>query len=118
MLFRSLLIRDQQDVVTQHVRVANPYGPCITVQGSTNVVIRKSVVGPYGDIAIRSYGNENVTISRVLVHDAAAHGVLIRLSTDVKVRESHFERVRTGVGAISSSGISVTCPQFLYQGLR
>ncbi len=71
--------------IIENVHVTNPTGPCIVIDGASDVVIRNSEIGPCGQNSdnvdnvgiLIANGATNVTIERNVLHDAST---LIRAS--------------------------------------
>ncbi len=75
------------------LKIQNPNGPCITLDGVSNVVISDSEIGPCGGgAAIVVSGASHVTIERAHVHHSA-RGVLAQSSSDVKTLKSVFDHI-------------------------
>jgi len=75
------------------LKIQNPNGPCMTLDGVSNVMISDSEIGPCGGgAAIVVNGSSHVTIERAHVHHSA-RGVLAQSSTDVKTLKSVFDDI-------------------------
>ena len=94
--------------------IQNPNGPCIIVVRSQNIRIENSTLGPcLGGILVD--GSSNITIDNVYIHDSgqSGNGIDVTFSSNVNITGSRFERVRTGIYALGSTGIKVERNTFL-----
>lgn len=76
------------------LQISNPDGPCIVVDGQTNVTIVDSDIGPCGGEAaiILSNGSSNIIIERTEIHDSP-RGVLALNSMAVVTSKSRFHDI-------------------------
>jgi hypothetical protein len=73
--------------------ITNPGGPCLTVNGASNVRLVDSELGPCGgEAAVVVNGADGVTIEFVSIHDSP-RGVLAQHSSGVVTRRSRFSGI-------------------------
>lgn len=111
----------------ENVHVVNHTGPCIVINGQSNVVIRDSEIGPCGDqttdldhsgIRILS-GSTNITIERNVIHDAPAlvsanavvHPITIHKNLFYNVRGTQwaFQAIAFGETRSGTASTKITC---------
>ena len=102
--------------VLEKVHVINPKGPCIVIDGKSDIVIRDSEIGPCGHetqeiqhsgIFIVN-GSTRITIERNVLHDAPT---LIAVNSGVHpfiIRNNLFYNIRGTVWALQAIGIGET----------
>jgi len=99
-----IVIDGERDVVISGLHITNPTGNCITLRGSSNIIIENSEIGPCGQgkdipgdpsgFGIRIYaGNSHVTIRNNYFHDTVSHAILSTKSHHIAVDGNVFERV-------------------------
>jgi parallel beta-helix repeat protein len=91
------------------VPLTNPNGPCLELRGLKNKVIENRVIGPCGGNGIELWDSENVTIRNVVITDTTASGIYIHGSKSVEISESRISNTISGIYAVASSGIRVSC---------
>jgi hypothetical protein len=75
------------------LRISNPNGPCITLNGQSNVVITDSDIGPCGgEAAISVNGGSSVTIEHSYIHHSG-RGVLAQNASNVVTRLNAFSDI-------------------------
>jgi hypothetical protein len=86
-------IEAQAGATYSGLAITNAGGPCITVDGKSNVLIVDSEIGPCGgEAAIVVNGSDAITIDHAYVHDSP-RGVLATSSAGVVTRASRFDGI-------------------------
>lgn len=90
-------------------QISNPKGTCLVLSGVKDKIIENLAIGPCGGHGIELLDSRNVTIRNVVITDTVESGIYIAGSTSVEVTESRISNGVSGVYALDSSGIRVTC---------
>jgi parallel beta-helix repeat protein len=96
-----------KNYVISNVRVSNPKGDCITLQGASNVKIINSEIGPCGGRGVLIDRGAQVLISNNYIHNTGLSGVTFVNSNDVTALNNRFETVGQGVKALSSTLVDI-----------
>jgi hypothetical protein len=87
-------INAQSGQVISGMKISNPNGACITVNGVSNVIIRDSQIGPCGQEAVSvGNGSRNITIEYNSINDVY-HGIRNRYSYSVNTNNNIIRNVR------------------------
>jgi len=92
-----IVISGKQDVVISGLRITNPDGHCIEVKnGSTNISIKNSEIGPCGKKGIDIVGSSNIVIQNNYIHDIWNEAVMSYQSNDIAVDSNVIEDAEAG----------------------
>ena len=110
---QPLVINGAQGKVLQGLRISNPHGHCIEINGGYDITITNSEIGPCGGagIAIRRAGN--VTVKDSYLHDSGGKLIDALNVKNLSVRRNQFARGSAGVYAQESTGVEVIENRFL-----
>ena len=87
-------------------------GPCLLIANEKHVVIENRVLGPCEGAGIEIRDSQDVTLRNVAITDAQGAGIHILDSTSIRVEESRISTAASGIYALGSSGIVVSCNTF------
>lgn len=90
-------------------KIANPKGPCLTFNGLRDAIIEDVVIGPCAGNGIELFDSHNVLIRSVTISGTGKSGIYVLGSSDIAVEESRISDTVSGVYAISSRGVRVSC---------
>ncbi|MCC7250772.1 right-handed parallel beta-helix repeat-containing protein [Hyphomicrobium sp.] len=90
-------------------KITNAKGSCLSLSGLKNALIENVVIGPCGGHGIELHDSHNVVIRNVVIEDTQESGILIAGSTAVDVLESRISRTISGVYALNSKTLNVSC---------
>lgn len=76
--------------VIEGLHISNPSGTCLRIEGSSNVVVRNSVLGPCGGRAVEIVNSSKVTLDSLQIVDVES-GVLALESQTVAVEKTTFK---------------------------
>lgn len=109
---QPIVLKNAQHQTLQGLRISNPNGPCIEINGGYDITITNSEIGPCGGAGILVRGATNVTIKDSYLHDTG--GKLVEASNvkNLSVRRSQLARGTAGVYAQGSSGVEVVENRF------
>jgi len=93
----------------QERQVTNADGPCLTFTGLHDETIENLIVGPCRGNGIEIYDSSNVTVRNVAVSGAAGIAIYVAGSSHVTIEESRIEGGSSGVYAVDSTGVRVSC---------
>ena len=104
-----LVINGDQDVIISGLHISNPGGNCIDIRnGSSNIIIENSEIGPCGDKGIDILYSDNVSIRNNYLHDVEHEAIMsyeshhIAVDSNVMVNvESGYEGWTTRLGNLS-----------------
>ena len=110
-----LVIENQTGITIRNRRIHNPTGPCVTIRGSSSVLLEGFEIGPCAGNGIAVTESHDVTIasSRISTKRSghterdSGLGIYILTSSNVVVRGSHFVANESGVYAVRSRAIRV-----------
>jgi hypothetical protein len=84
--------------VISGVRIQNPSGPCISIVGVSNVIVRDSDIGPCGGEAIKvTGGSSTVTIEHNAIRNSA-HGIRATHSSSVNALRNTIRDIPAAAG--------------------
>lgn len=90
-------------------KFVNPEGSCLSFTGLKDAIIENLVIGPCAAHGIELHDSRNVTIRNVVIADTVQSGIYITGSTSIDIEESRISKGVSGVYALDSSGIRVSC---------
>ena len=61
-------IHGQNGTVVENLHITNPNGDCVTIANSTNIIIRRSEIGPCGGNGVNVSGGDTVAIYDSYIH--------------------------------------------------
>jgi len=90
-------ISGENDVVISGLHISNPNGSCVKIiNGSSNVTIENSEIGPCGDKGIDILGSSHIKINGNYIHDTEKAGIYSYQSSDIAVDSNVIEDVKSG----------------------
>jgi hypothetical protein len=111
---QPIVISGQSNVTISGVSISNPSGPCITVKnGSQNIVIRDSELGPCAGSGVLFHTSNGVTLTNSYVHDTTEEGVTAFNVDGLTIIRNRMARNKTGVHAAHSTRVNVQYNNFL-----
>jgi hypothetical protein len=90
-------------------KVSSSEGPCLTFNGLRDAIIENVVIGPCAGNGIELFDSHNVTLRSIAISGTAQSGIYIFESSSISVEESSISGGVSGVYAVSSSGVRVSC---------
>jgi hypothetical protein len=97
-----ITLSGQNGTVLQGLKISNPNGPCITVNGSTNITITGNELGPCRTGVQINSGSSNVTVKGNNIHDTVTYN------------PSTFTGDFDGPGVFSESGVTGVTVSYNY----
>ena len=95
--------------VAPGTKVTSVEGPCLTFNGLRDAIIENVVIGPCAGNGIELFDSHNVTLRSVSISGTAQSGIYIYGSSSIGIEESSISGGVSGVYAVSSSGVRVSC---------
>jgi len=83
--------------------------PCLVIRGAQEQVLQNIQVGPCSGAGIEIEDSRDLTLRNITVTDTGDSSIVIRNSTGIRIEESVLARGASGVYALNSSGIDVSC---------
>ncbi len=90
-------------------KVASSDGPCLSFNGLRDATVENLAIGPCAGNGIEFYDSHNVTVRNVVISGTTLSGIYIFGSTSISVEESRITGGASGVYAVGSSSIRVSC---------
>jgi nitrous oxidase accessory protein NosD len=111
---QPIVINGQSNVTISGVRISNPNGHCITIQGgSQNITIQNSELGPCKGAGVSVSAATDVTIANTYIHDTTDNGVTVYNVNRITITDNRVERIMSGVYALQSNGVNIQFNNFL-----
>jgi len=85
-----IVVESERGVTLEGMSISNPDGACVRIEGSSQVTIENSEIGPCGGKAIEIVNSVSVSLDRLTIHDSTS-GVYALNSQTVSVTNSSFE---------------------------
>lgn len=85
-----IVVDSERGVTLKGLSISNPDGVCVRIEGSGQVTIENSEIGPCGGKAIEIVNSTSVSLDRLTIHDSAS-GVYALNSQAVSVTNSRFQ---------------------------
>ncbi len=84
----------QSNTVYTGLRIANPQGPCLqTRNNSNNIVLKDSIIGPCKNEGIRIFGSSDIRIENSVFHDVASGIMALGTTGNIVVSRNQITNV-------------------------
>ena len=90
-------------------RISNPNGPCLSIHNARDRVIKDLILGPCGGHGIEILDSRDITIQGVTIENTKDSGIYVEDSSNVEITESRVANTISGIYAVASKGIRVSC---------